>query len=61
MVENIHDPLSEYSNIYRDRFKEVAEKTFAELAAEANVDVETNHKTCADIYSAVILSERMGL
>ena len=51
MVENIHDPLSEYSNIYRDRFKEVAEKTFAELAAEANVDVETNHKTCADIYS----------
>ncbi len=51
MVENIYDPLTEYINVYKDRFKEVAQKTFAELAKEANVDVEANKQTCSEIYT----------
>ena len=38
MIPDIYDPLSEYANVYKDKFKEVAEKTFAKLAKEANVD-----------------------
>ena len=51
MQKDIYDPLREYVNVYRDKFKEVAEKTFAELAAEAQVDVGKNRETCRRIYS----------
>lgn len=51
MQKDIYDPLKEYVNVYRDKFKEVAEKTFAELAAEAQVDVGKNRETCRRIYS----------
>lgn len=51
MQKDIYDPLREYVNVYRHKFKEVAEKTFAELAAEAQVDVEKNRETCRRIYS----------
>lgn len=51
MQKDIYDPLKEYINVYRDKFKEVAEKTFAELAAEAQVDVGKNRETCRRIYS----------
>lgn len=51
MIKNeIYDPLTEYVNVFRDRFKEVAERTFAKLAEEANVDVEANRKTCKEFY-----------
>lgn len=52
MIQEIHDPLSEYANVFKERFKGVAEKTFADLAAEANVDVEANRRTCREIYAA---------
>lgn len=51
MQKDIYDPLKEYVNVYRHKFKEVAEKTFAELAAEAQVDVGKNRETCRRIYS----------
>lgn len=51
MQKDIYDPLKEYVNVYRDKFKEVAEKTFSELAAEAQVDVGKNRETCRRIYS----------
>lgn len=51
MQKDIYDPLKEYVNVYRDKFKEVAEKTFAELAAESQVDVGKNRETCRRIYS----------
>lgn len=51
MVNDIYDPLTEYVNVFRDRFKQVAEDTFAELASEANVDVEANRTTCKQIYA----------
>lgn len=51
MQKDIYDPLKEYVNVYRDKFKEVAEMTFAELAAEAQVDVGKNRETCRRIYS----------
>lgn len=50
MLKDIYDPLTEYDTVFRDRFKEVAKTTFAELAEEANVDVETNRQTCKRIY-----------
>lgn len=52
MVDDIYDPLTEYVNVFRDRFKQVAEETFADLASEANVDVEANRETCRQIYAA---------
>lgn len=51
MPEDIYAPLAEYVDVFRDRFKKVAEDTFAELAAEANVDVEANRETCSQIYA----------
>lgn len=50
MVEDIYDPLGEYVHVFRDRFKQVAKDTFAQLAEEAKVDVEANRETCRQIY-----------
>lgn len=51
MANDIYDPLTEYENVFRDRFKQEATDTFAELASEANVDVEANRETCKQIYA----------
>lgn len=50
MIEDIYDPLTEYINVFCGRFKEVAQRTFAKLAEEAQVDVEANKATCGQIY-----------
>ena len=52
MAEDIYDPLTAYVEEFRDRFKAVAEETFAELAAEAQVDVKANRRTCRRLYAA---------
>ncbi len=52
MVNDIYDPLDEYINVFKDKFIEVSKTTFAELAAEANVDIEQNRRTCAELYGA---------
>ncbi len=52
MIQEIHNPLSEYVNVFKARFTSVAEKTFADLSSEANVDVEANRRTCKEIYAA---------
>lgn len=49
-AQDIYDPLSEYVNVFRDRFKQIAEETFEQLSKEAEVDVEANRKTCRQIY-----------
>lgn len=51
MVQDIYDPLTEYVEVFYDRFKSVAEETFAQLAKEANVDVKANRETCSQIYA----------
>lgn len=51
MQQDIYDPLTEYINVFRDRFKEVDESTFAELAEEAHIDIEANRETCRQLYS----------
>lgn len=51
MIQDIYDPLTEYVNVFRDRFKDVAEATFAQLALEAQVDVEANRETCRQLYA----------
>lgn len=50
--EEIYDPLNEYIYVFRDKFKSVAERTFSELAAEADVDVVSNRLTCKKLYEA---------
>lgn len=50
MPENIYDPLTDYAEKFAPRFKEVCAETFADLAAEAKVDVDANRKTCAKLY-----------
>lgn len=52
MVQDIYEPLNEYVRTYKDRFRQVAERTFAQLATEAGVDVEANHITCGKIYDS---------
>ena len=52
MLKDIYDPLTEYINVFRERFKKVAEETFAELAAEAQVDIEANRETCRQLYKS---------
>lgn len=49
MIHDIYDPLNEYNDVFKDRFKEVVEATFAQLAKEAQVDVEANRETCRNI------------
>ena len=50
MVEEIYDPLDEYMKVFHPRFREVAERTFAALAEEAQVDVQANRSTCTQVY-----------
>lgn len=50
MIQDIYDPLNEYINTFRDKFKKVAEETFDALAQEAQIDVEANRTTCQQIY-----------
>lgn len=52
MVQDIYDPLTAYTDVFRDRFKDVARSTFAALAQEARVDVEANRETCRKLYAA---------
>ena len=51
MAADIYDPLTEYVNVFRGRFREVAKNTFAKLAEEAKVNVEANRATCRQLYS----------
>lgn len=50
MTEDIYDPLTEYVDVFSGRFKDVAERTFAQLAKEANVDIDANKATCQKLY-----------
>lgn len=50
MLEDIYDPLSDYIDVFRDRFKEVVKTTFAELTQEAQIDIEANQRTCQKLY-----------
>lgn len=50
MVQDIYEPLNEYVQTYRDRFRKIAEETFDGLASEASVDAEANRRTCSEIY-----------
>ena len=50
MIQDVYEPLDEYVSTYRDKFKQVAEDTFNELAKEAGVDAEHNRKTCEQLY-----------
>ena len=52
MQKDIYDPLTEYVNVFHNRFEEVAKKTFARLAGEAQVNAEENRDTCRQIYAA---------
>ena len=52
MLKDIYEPLTEYINVFRERFKKVAEETFVELAAEAQVDIEANRETCRQLYKS---------
>lgn len=50
MVQDIYDPLTEYVNVFAGRFREVAERTFTQLAKEGRVDVKANRETCKRLY-----------
>lgn len=65
MTNEIHDPLTEYIQTFRERFKNIAETTFTNLAEEAHVDIAANQATCKKIYAneqkaSSIKSKRIG-
>ncbi|MCF0176759.1 MAG: hypothetical protein HUJ94_07965 [Bacteroidales bacterium] len=49
MEEEIYNPLKEYDEVYRDKFMEVSDETFHELAVASGVDVEANRQLCKEI------------
>ena len=49
---DIYDPLEEYVTVFRDKFQQVAQDTFDQLAQEAQVDVDANRETCQLLYGA---------
>ena len=49
---DIYDPLEEYATVFRDKFKQIANDTFDQIAKEANVDVDANRQTCQLYYRA---------
>lgn len=48
MTEDILSPLEQFP-AYKEKFREVAEKTFDELTSASGVDPEANRKLCKDI------------
>ena len=49
-IHDIYDPLDEYATVFRDKFNQIAQDTFDQLAREANIDVEANQQTCQALY-----------
>ncbi len=48
MIEDVLSPLEQFP-AYKEKFREVAEKTFEELTTASGVDPEANRKLCRDI------------
>ena len=48
-IEDVYEPLQQYTNVFKSRFEEVCEATFKELASASQVDVEANRALCAEI------------
>lgn len=48
MVEDILSPLEQF-NSYKEKFREIAEKTFDELTAASGIDPEANRALCKEI------------
>lgn len=47
--EEIYNPLERYREFYKEKFVEVAARTFEELASTAQVDIVENKATCDEI------------
>ena len=50
MIQDIYEPLDEYVSVFRDKFRQVAEETFDQLAKEAGINPEQNRNTCKALY-----------
>ena len=48
MIDDVLSPLEQFP-AYKERFREVAEKTFEELTSASGVDPEANRELCRDI------------
>ena len=45
MIEDIYEPLIRYRDEFKQKFAQIAEKTFEKLSADSKVDIEENRKT----------------
>lgn len=57
--EEIYNPLDQYREVYKEKFLEVAARTFEELATASGVDVAENKATCDEIRRLSSLLERI--
>lgn len=51
MSDMSFNPLNEYRNKYAGTFRQIAEKTFGEMAAESMIDKRANKDLCNQIYA----------
>lgn len=56
--EEIYNPLDQYRKVYKEKFLEVAARTFEELATASGVDVAENKATCDEIRRLSAVLER---
>ena len=48
MIEDILTPVEQFP-AYKEKFREVAEKTFEELTSASGIDIEANRELCQNI------------
>lgn len=58
MKEEIYNPLEKYREVYKEKFLEVAARTFEELASASGVDAAANKATCDEIRHQSSVLER---
>ena len=49
MKEDIYEPLERYVNEFKEKFSQIADKTFDEFVECSNVDISANRRTVAEI------------
>ena len=59
MTENILNPVEQFQT-YKDKFHEIAEKTFNELTTASGINPEANRALCAEIQDIKSNNEKLS-
>ncbi|MCF0186499.1 MAG: hypothetical protein HUJ98_08445 [Bacteroidaceae bacterium] len=59
-MQDIYNPLKEYNNVFRDKFRKVCEDTFSELVKASSIDIAANRELCGEIDALTEQSSNAG-